>query len=138
MTKTIVLALALTASTLACQAQVRYNHKQMQTERIGRGVVAFRSGQKVVVSWRTLPGDKRHEAFNVYRNGVRLNAKPLKKGGTFFVDDAPLQQGATYSVRGGGHDGAFTLPANAPDGYLAIPLTPPTTTDSMEIGRAHV
>lgn len=133
MMKTIVLALALTASTLACQAQARYNHKQMQTERIGRGVVAFRSGQKVVVSWRTLPGDKRHEAFNVYRNGVRLNAKPLKKGGTFFVDDAPLQQGATYSVRGGGHDGAFTLPANAPDGYLAIPLTPPTTPDSMAL-----
>lgn len=49
MMKTIVLALALTASTLACQAQARYNHKQMQTERIGRGVVAFRSGQKVVV-----------------------------------------------------------------------------------------
>ena len=73
MTKTIVLALALTASTLACQAQARYNHKQMQTERIGRGVVAFRSGKKVVVSWRTLPGDKRHEAFNVYRNGVRLD-----------------------------------------------------------------
>ena len=64
---------------------------------------------------------------------MRLNAKPLTEGGTCFVDKTPPAGGATYAVRGGGHDGTFTLAADAPDGYLRIPLTPPVTADSMAL-----
>ena len=128
-----LLAMALMTGTMTGAAQTRYDHGQMQTERLGRGVVAYRSGTTVIVSWRTLPTDKAREPFDVYRNGVRLNAKPLTEGGTCFVDKTPPAGGATYVVRGGGHDGTFTLAADAPDGYLRIPLTPPVTADSMAL-----
>ena len=128
-----LLAMALMTGTMTGAAQTHYDHGQMQTERLGRGVVAYRSGTTVIVSWRTLPTDKAREPFDVYRNGVRLNAKPLTEGGTCFVDKTPPAGGATYAVRGGGHDGTFTLAADAPDGYLRIPLTPPVTADSMAL-----
>ena len=35
-------------------AQHRYQKKQMMLEAVNRGVVAIRSGNQVVVSWRTL------------------------------------------------------------------------------------
>lgn len=112
-------------TALCGYAQTRYDLPHMQTERLGRGVVAFRSGNKVIVSWRTLPQDQAGTAFNVYRNGQRLNTRPLTTGGTLFTDPHPLTTDATYTVRGGGKDGSFTLKAGAPDGYLAIPLAPP-------------
>lgn len=123
--KHLMMGVALLMGATTSMAQTRYDMQQMQTERLGRGVVAYRSGQKVLVSWRTLPSDKPGEAFNVYRNGKRLNAQPLTQGGTLFADEAPLAQGAVYTVEGGGCKETFTLPANTPDGYLAIPLAPP-------------
>ena len=131
--KHLMMAMALMTGAMACPAQTHYDQGQMQTEQLGRGVVAYRSGTTVIVSWRTLPTDTAREPFDVYRNGVRLNSKPLTEGGTCFVDAAPLAGGATYVVRGGARDGAFTLAADAPDGFLRIPLTPPVTTDSMAL-----
>ncbi len=131
---TALLAAAMThAAATAGTAQTRYDTAQMKTERLGRGVVAVRSGKTVMVSWRTLPTDRAGEPFDVYRDGRRLNARPLTTGGTCYVDEAPAAGGATYTVRGGGTDGTFTLPADAPDGYLRIALDPPTTTDSVAV-----
>ena len=106
-------------------AQPRYQKKQMMLETLNRGVVAIRSGNQVVVSWRTLSSDKPGEAFDVYRNGEKMNVEPMVKGGTFFVDAHPLQGDATYEVRGGGKDGAYVLKADAPDGYLPVKLQKP-------------
>lgn len=131
--KHLMMAMALMTGAMACPAQTHYDQGQMQTEQLGRGVVAYRSGATVIVSWRTLPTDTAREPFDVYRNGVRLNSKPLTEGGTCFVDATPLAGGATYVVRGGARDGSFTLAADAPDGFLRIPLTPPVTTDSMAL-----
>lgn len=131
--KELLLAMALMTGAMTGAAQTRYDLRQMHTERLGRGVVAYRSGATVIVSWRTLPTDKAREPFDVYRNGQRLNSQPLTSGGTCFVDKAPLAGAATYDVRGGGCDGSFALAADAPDGYLRIPLSPPTTTDSVAL-----
>jgi rhamnogalacturonan endolyase len=60
--------------------------KTINREKLNRGVVAIRSGEKVVVSWRTLTSDSIGEAFDVYRDGKKLNKEPLTNGGTFFVD----------------------------------------------------
>ncbi len=38
-------------------AQPRYDLEKMSRERLNRGVVAVRSGERVVVSWRTLSSD---------------------------------------------------------------------------------
>jgi rhamnogalacturonan endolyase len=112
------------------QAQPRYDFSSMQMEKLGRGVVAFRSGNKVVVSWRMLRQDPSGAGFDVYRNGVKLTHKPMSQGGTFFIDEKPLTSDATYTVKGGSCDGSFTLTAQSPDGYLAIPLQKPVSTDS--------
>ena len=96
-----------TWSTL--QAQPRYDRTRLNLEHLNRGVVAFRNGTQVIVSWRTLSTDAIGQPFDVFRNGQKLNAAPLKKGGTFFIDAQPLKGDATYEIRGGNHDGSFTL-----------------------------
>ena len=108
-------------------AQSRYHVKKMATESLDRGVVAIRQADgKVVVSWRVLRDDHHHEAFDVYRNGHRLTPQPLTKGGTFFIDEQPLQgEDAIYEVKGGSVNGQYTLCADAPVGYLPVKLEKP-------------
>jgi rhamnogalacturonan endolyase len=114
--------LFLISSTIA---QPRYDMKTINREKLNRGVVAIRSGEKVVVSWRTLTSDSIGEAFDVYRDGKKLNKEPLTNGGTFFVDEQPSAKDAVYEVRGGGKDGKYTLLADAPDGYLPVKIQKP-------------
>ena len=103
-------------------AQPRYDKSQMNVERLNRGVVAIRSGEKVIVGWRTLSTDAVGEPFDVYRDGRKLNARPLCQGGTMFTDEAWPGTDAVYEVRGGGCAGTFTLRADAPVGYLPVAL----------------
>ena len=116
---------SLLLGMLSAAAQPNYDMKQIKREYLNRGVIAVRNGQQVIVSWRTLTNDAKGQAFDIYRNGNKLNREPLTKGGTFFVDNTPLQTSATYEVRGGSINGRYLLQANAPDGYLTIPLQKP-------------
>ena len=120
-----MLGCLLAIGVLAASAQPRYNMEKMKREKLDRGVVAIRHGQQVVVSWRTLTSDATGQPFDVYRDGKKLNKRPLTKGGTFFVDEQPLDKDAVYQVKGGAIDGSYTLKSNAPDGYIAIPLQKP-------------
>ena len=105
-----------------------------QMEDLGRGVVAVRSGNSVLVSWRLLGLDPDGIGFNVYRSTggggeVQLNSSVLT-GGTNFVDSsANLSQSNTYRVRPvvGGVEQApstpFTLSANhASEPAVRIPI----------------
>ena len=123
----LVLAALFTihCSLFTAVAQPRYDMKKLKREALDRGVVAIRQGDKVVVSWRTLSTDKSGEAFDIYRNGTKLNPRPLKKGGTFYTDEQPLDGHATYEVRGGKRNGSYTLRADAPEGYLSVKLQKP-------------
>mgnify|MGYP001470557938 FL=1 len=108
-------------------AQPRYDYSQLQREHLGRGVIAIReNASTVVLSWRYLSSDPMNEAFNVYRNGKKLNKKPLKKE-TFFKDTYAGNEAALYSVKAlkGNTEASYLLPANAPSGYLNIPLKRP-------------
>ena len=119
------------------QAQPRYDMQHINREQLNRGVVAIRQGNQVVVSWRTLTSDAVGQAFDVYRNGKKLNSKPLRQGGTFYIDEAPLAGDATYEVRGGGKNGSYLLRADAPEGYLPVKLQKPadgTTPDGRTFG----
>ena len=115
-------------------------------ERLDRGVVAVRQADgKVFVSWRMLKSDTKDMAFDVYRNGTKLNKKPLTEGGTWFVDEEPEGE-AVYQVisRGkrkealgrrtlatvgtqesGKRIDTFTLKGDAPVGYLPIRVQKP-------------
>ncbi len=113
-------------TAMPATAQTNYDYSKLQREQLNRGVVAVRTEDgKVAVSWRTLISDPKGQPYDVYRNGVKLNKKPLKAGGTFFIDEQPLQADAVYEVRGGGNDGKWALKADAPAGYIPIPVQRP-------------
>lgn len=123
--RTILLSACL--GTLALSAQPKYDYSKLQMEKLGRGVIAIRENPStVVVSWRYLSSDPQNEAFNVYRDGRLLNKKPLTNV-TFFKDYCTGKAAVTYSVKPvRGHiAGSWQLPADAPQGYLNIPLQRP-------------
>jgi rhamnogalacturonan endolyase len=125
MKRKIMMTLALLAA-IAAWCQPRYDMNRINRERLDRGVVAVRQDEgRVIVSWRTLADDKKGQAYDVYRNGEKLNSQPLTTGGTFFIDNTPLDTDATYEIRGGSKNGSYTLKAGAPHGYIPIPLVKP-------------
>ena len=99
--------------------------KTINRENLNRGVVAIRSGEKVIISWRLLTSDTASEPFDVYRDGQKMNKTPLTKGGTFFVDEQPSKKDAVYEVRGGGKNGKYKLFADTPEGYLPVKIQKP-------------
>mgnify|MGYP002527483268 CR=1 FL=1 len=108
--KRILLSIASAALCLGLTAQPKYDYSKLSTERLDRGVVAVRqSDGKVFVSWRILRDDQKGESFDIYRNGVKLNQAPLTNGGSFFIDENPLDEDATYEIKGGTAKGQFTL-----------------------------
>ena len=125
--KQFLLIIFALLTSMTSTGQARYHHKKMATETLDRGVVAIRLDDgKVAVSWRILRDDHKHEAFDVFRNGVRLNPQPLTKGGSFFIDEKPLQgEDAIYEVKGGTVNGQFTLCTDAPVGYLPVKIQRP-------------
>ena len=127
----------LSIFSLTSVAQPRYDMSVLKRENLNRGLVAIRENGKVYLSWRTLSSDAVGEKFEVCRNGIKLNKKPLKKGGTFFVDESPLATNAVYEVKGGGKDGRFELKADAPEGYLSIPIQKPEGGVSPDGFRHH-
>lgn len=106
--------------------------RQAGVERLGRGAVAVRtSPDTVMVGWRYLSSDPLRVAFNVYRDGERLTPEPVVVSTQFFDPNASTRA-ARYEVRPvvDGRElpdgrGACVLPADAPCGYLEIPLQQP-------------
>lgn len=81
MRKTVIAAMMLAASS-ASWAQ--YSHT-VNGDNLGRGVLAVKADNGVFVSWRSLPTDDSKLAFDVYRDGVKVNESPLIKM-TNFTD----------------------------------------------------
>lgn len=113
---------------IVCSAQTNYDYSKLQLENLGRGVVAVRqSPSQVYVSWRYLTDDSGKVKFDVYRDGVKLNSKPISDV-TYYVDNNASTSKAVYEVRptgGKGKVGSYTFPANAPTGYIPIVLDVP-------------
>ena len=107
--------------------QANYDFSRLKMENLGRGAVAVRqSPDKVNISWRYLTQDPESQAFDIYRNGKKINAKPITDK-TFYTDSYSGTEAATYEVRPtkGKLSGSCTLPADAPSGYLNIPINRP-------------
>ncbi len=113
-----------------------YDLKKIQKERVGRGVVAFRlANGDVRVMWRYRSGDSTNAAFRVYRDGVRLNEKPIRDV-TWFTDTGVRgsRREHVYEVRGVRRDGrevkfrrsaVWRLKPDAPVGGFDVELDPP-------------
>ena len=98
--KRLLIYILLSTIGLTGSAQTNYDYDHLQRERLNRGVVAVKTPDgKVAVSWRTLRSDRKGEPFDIYRNGEKLNREPLTTGGTFFIDEHPIDGDATYEVR---------------------------------------
>ncbi len=67
-----------------------------QVEKLDRGVVAIAAGSGVFVGWRVLGTDAPDTRFNVYRDGVKLNATPLEASNLF---DTSGTTASRYLVR---------------------------------------
>ncbi len=122
-------ALCLTTATMA---QPAYDFMKLQREELGRGVVAIRENtSEIALSWRYLSSDPISTSFNIYRNGEKIAEVPASTG-TFYRDSYPSSEAVRYAVkpvvdgRETNHkNGEYTLPANAPIGYIDIPLLKP-------------
>lgn len=149
--RSTLLSLALLVMSMALSAQTTYDYDRLHRESLNRGVVAFRiSPDSVCIQWRYLDSDPEDIGFEVVRDGTVIGRRDDREP-TFFVDGNDGAQATTYAVRpvipikhkANHHNrhlrpetksslslqkGVWTLPANAPIGYLDIPLTPPEPT----------
>jgi rhamnogalacturonan endolyase len=144
MISSLVLSSLITPATTVGGAQADMPAAR-QMERLGRGVVAVRRQEGgVFVSWRMLGTDPPDIAFDIHRSTdgglpMKVNDRPIA-GPTGFLDaGAEPGRSVEYTVRpiGGRRPGlggrasdpepgsTFRLAADAPHGYLAIPLKTP-------------
>jgi rhamnogalacturonan endolyase len=80
---------------LLCSSMVTAQSKQM--EFLSRAPVAVRqSSSAVYIGWRLLGTDPASISFNVYRNGVKLNASPITNS-TNYVDNVTTN--GSYTIR---------------------------------------
>lgn len=124
-------AAALTAVALVPAlsfAQAKYDYSKIKLEKLDRGVVVIRENpDSVALSWRFMSSDPDDQAFDVYRDGKKINKKPLT-GATFLKDALKEGKSARYEVKalkGNKLSGSYTIAADAPVGYLNIPLDVP-------------
>ena len=62
----------------------QYSHP-VQAERLNRGALAVKASRGIIISWRSLVSDDPSMGFNIYREGVKVNATPLTSS-TTYVD----------------------------------------------------
>ena len=144
-----LLLLSVTAS-----AQTAYDYSRLRGERLGRGVVAFRtSPDSVCIQWRYLPSEPENVGFEVFRDGKLIAVREAKEP-TFLMDYNPESVETKYFVRPVYKNGrvpadmkketvpyyigSWTLPAHAPIGYIDISLTPPVPSDAAGSQRFPV
>ena len=131
---------AVPATHNQVQAHSNYDFSQMQREKLGRGLIAVRSGSsRVFLTWRYLSQDPMDITFNIYKDGAYVG----NTAKTSFLDkNYATAKEAVYkvipvtdSVEQYELAQEFILVANAKLGYLEIPLEIPEggiTPDGVE------
>lgn len=140
--KHIALTFSMLLASTSILAQPRYDYSSIQLEDLGRGVVCINEGDSTAISWRLLKDDQPGTCFNVYRNGKRLNAKPLSAA--TFMKVPSIAEDATYEVRtvdkgkeSGRKNGTFVLKKGHDKRYLSIPLNVPEDDTVSDPNRSY-
>ena len=140
-----VLAFAMPVRAAPVAPATAYDFKRLKGEALGRGIVAVRKSEsEVAVLWRYLMSDPTNIAFNVYRDGQKVNGQPLDKA-THFIDKFAWQgKAVTYEVRPIGlrpsappreiKTNEWVVPADAPIGFIEIPLPEPPPNYTLKDG----
>ena len=97
-----------------------------QVENLTRAAVAVPTSGGVFVSWRLLGTDHPDAGFHVYRDGRRLNHRPIREATNFL--DVEGTAASVYEIYADA--GWFDPPQREaaiplPNGYLSIPIQPP-------------
>lgn len=127
-------AVFLTLALAGAQAGAVVTSPGKQIELLNRGAVAIQTGGGVFVSWRLLATDAAGVAFNVYRDGSKLNSTPLAQ---LNYTDAGGAASAAYSVRAvvnGSEQAGFGAGATWSAPYKTVPVQRPaggTTPDGV-------
>ncbi|WNS45229.1 GDSL-type esterase/lipase family protein [Paenibacillus sp. MMS20-IR301] len=97
-----------------------------QAEYLNRGLVAVLTDNGVYLSWRYLNTDSDEIAFNVYKNGLKVNAAPISDS-TNYVDSsgADSSQYQISTVLGNTEEMQPETAAVLHHNYLPIPLDKP-------------
>lgn len=122
----------LLLATGIMSAQPAYDFQKLKQEDLGRGFVAVREDpQTVHLSWRYLISDPADIAFDLYRNGEKVNYEPLKNA-TFFSDRNATDKELNYELhiinqqeQGSKKETQQKVEVNQPYGYINIPLNIP-------------
>ena len=97
---------------------------QRQMENLDRGLIAISLGEdKAYIGWRILGTEPESIAFNVYRNGTKINSQPITDSANFV--DSESNSGAVYTVRAviDGKEQDESKPAKLRSrNYITIPL----------------
>jgi len=99
-----------------------------QMEKLDRGLVAVKVNNGVFLSWRLLGTDPANIAFNLYRNGVKVNSSPIT-GATNYIDTSG-NANSTYTVRtvlNGQEQEESKSVYVWGQNYLQIPVKPPVS-----------
>ncbi len=70
---------------------------QMQVERLDRGAIVVFSEEGAFLSWRLLASDPYDLGFNIYRDGKKINDRPIVEGTNFF--DAAGKPEAQFTLK---------------------------------------
>lgn len=68
-----------------------------QAEKLDRGVVAVKTDRGVFLSWRCFVSDAKQQGWNVYRDGVKINAEPVTNSTNYT--DADGSTDSKYVVK---------------------------------------
>ena len=123
MVSTALLALTAGLSATTASAEIPARHM----EKLDRGTVAIKAEGGILVSWRMLADDPDGTAFNLYRDGQKLNTQPIQKVSNFLDKTGTDSSAYTVSTVLNGKETKGTLaPARVwANGYLSIPLDKP-------------
>jgi len=93
---------------------------------LDRGLVAVKVDSGVYLSWRLLGTEPYDLGFNVYRDGVKVNADPVKTSTNYLDPEGTLtSEYYVAAVRDGVEVEQSATAKVLPEAYIAIPLDPP-------------
>lgn len=118
MRKTLIICTLLCLTTMGSFAQ-------RATDKLDRGLIAMKVSEGIFLSWRITAEEYYDTEFNIYRDGVKLNAEPLSVSN--FTDKEGTTT-ANYTVRaviGGQEQEACSVVTPWNNSYKEIKLTHP-------------
>ena len=95
-------------------------------ERLDRGVAAVKSGNGYLVSWRLLGTEDYATGFNVYKGSTKLNDSPIIDRTCYMDNSGGSGDYTVKAVVGGEEQAASPKGLVLANGYINIPLTPPS------------